>query len=174
MTKLWELSNEIQSLEERFAEIQESDATELEKEKLLNEAFDQWIATGAEFDEKACSVARYIKYLEALTEARKEEYRRIRALAEQSAKQTEQVKSYLVSHLQKLGKKKVEGVDTKLSLRKKPAKVILDSEVCDLPGQFIKVEVTPRLAELKKHVQANPDCSFAHLSTIEEYSLLIK
>jgi len=173
--KLWELSEEIESLENQIADVQDrEDLNEAEKDQLMGEILEAWLSTGKEFDTKASNVAAYIKHLEALTEARKNEYRRLRSLAEQSDKQAQKLRSYLVSNMQKLDKKKISGVNASLSLRKKPAKVILNCFPEELPAEFVKVEITPRLSELKKHVQANPDCDFAQLSSIEEYSVMIK
>ena len=173
--KLWELSDEIESLENQIADVQDrDDLSEAEKDQLMGEILEAWLSTGKEFDSKACNVAAYIKHLEALTEARKNEYRRLRDLAEQSDKQAQRLRNFLVSNMQKLDKKKISGLSANLSLRKKPAKVILNCPPEDLPAAFMKVEITPRLSELKKHVQANPDCGFAQLSSIEEYSVMIK
>ena len=82
--KLWELSDEIESLENQIADVQDrDDLSEAEKDQLMGEILEAWLSTGKEFDSKACNVAAYIKHLEALTEARKNEYRRLRDLAEQ-------------------------------------------------------------------------------------------
>lgn len=173
--KLWELSEEIETLENQIADVQDrEDLSESEQDELMGEILEAWLSTGKEFDAKACNVAAYIKHLEALTEARKNEYRCLRELAEQSDKQAERLRYYLVSNMQKLNKKKISGVNANLSLRKKPAKIVLNCPPEDLPAAFMKVEISPRLSELKKYVQANPDCSFAQLSTTEEYSVTIK
>lgn len=173
--KLWELSDEITNLEDQIADIQDrEDLSESEKDQLMREILETWLSTGKEFDAKACNVAAYIKHLEAITEARKNEYRRLRDLAEQSENQSQRLRNYLVSNMQKLGKKKVSGVSVNLSLRKKPAKVVLNCPLEDLPAAFMKVEITPRLSELKKHLQSNADCSFAQLADVEEYSVMIK
>lgn len=173
--KLWELSTEIIELENSIAEIMEDELlTESEKETLLGELIELWLGTGKEFDSKACNVAAYIKHLEALTEARKNEYRRLRELAEQSEKQAEKLRSYLVLNMQKLDKKKVNGLSASLSLRKKPAKVILNVLPEQLPEQFKKIEVTPKLTAIKDHLKVNPSCEFAQMSEALEYSVTIK
>lgn len=173
--KLWELSDEINYLEELLNEIElRDDLTDAEREGYYEIILNDWLSTGKEFDSKACNVAAYIKHLEAITEARKNEYRRLRDLAEQSEKQAQRLRNYLVSNMQKLNKTKISGLSANLSLRKKPAKVVLICPPEDLPAAFMKVEITPRLSELKKHVQSNPDCSFAQLSSVEEYSVMIK
>ncbi len=149
------MSGEIISLEDQITDIQDrEDLSESEKDKLMGEILETWLSTGKEFDFKACNVAAYVKHLEALAEARKNEYRRLRDLAEQSEKQAQQLRNYLLSNMQKLNKKKITGVYANLSLRKKPAKVVLNCPPEDLPATFMKVEISPRLSELKKHVQS--------------------
>lgn len=173
--KLWELSAEVIELENSIAEIIEDELlSDSEKEALLGESIELWLGTGKEFDSKACNVAAYIKHLEALTEARKNEYRRLRELAEQSEKQAEKLRSYLVLNMQKLDKKKISGVSASLSLRKKPSKVILNVLPEQLPEQFKKVEVTPKLSAIKDYLKVNPSCEFAQMSESLEYSITIK
>jgi hypothetical protein len=175
LPSLWELSEEIKGLEDAIAEIRESEDFSLEeKEEAINRLFIDWIESGNDFDTKACQVAHYIKSLEALTEARRNEYRRLRELAEQSDKQAEKLRDYLVAQMEKVGKKKISGTTANLSLRKKPARVIVIGEPEDLPGQFQKVEVTAKLSLLKDYLKTHPDCKFAAMSTLEEYSLTIK
>jgi hypothetical protein len=174
--KLWELSAEIIELENYISEITEDELelTDSEKEILLGELLETWLGTGKEFDSKACNAAAYIKHLEALTEARKNEYRRLRELAEQSEKQAEKLRSYLVLNMQKLDKKKVNGLTASLSLRKKPSKVVLNVLPEQLPEQFKKVEVTPKLTAIKDYLKINPNCEFAQMSESVEYSITIK
>jgi DNA-binding SARP family transcriptional activator len=173
--KLWEISEEVNRLEQLLCDIEErEDLTESEREGYYEIVLNDWLSTGKEFDDKACNVAAYIKHLEALAEARKNEYRRLRDLAEQSDKQAQRLRNYLIQNMQKLDKKKVNGINASLSLRKKPAKVTLNCPPEDLPAKFMKVEITPRLSEIKKHIQSNPDCAFAQLSDTEEYSVIIK
>ncbi|MEB3312207.1 MAG: siphovirus Gp157 family protein [Snowella sp.] len=173
--KLWELSSEITNLEAAIADIQDNNELDDEsKENLMAQLFEEWLTLGEDFDAKACQVAHYIKNLEALTEARRNEYRRIRELAEQSNKQAERIRNYLVSQMERTGKKQIQGATANLSLRKKPAKVILKCDPELLPDDLKKVEVTPRLSAIKDYLKANPDCDFAALSTTEEYSITIK
>jgi vacuolar-type H+-ATPase subunit I/STV1 len=175
LPSLWELSEEIKGLEDAIAEIRDSEDFSLtEKEEAINRLFLDYLESGNDFDTKACQVAHYIKSLEALTEARRNEYRRLRELAEQSDKQAEKLRDYLVAQMEKVGKKKISGTTANLSLRKKPARVILIADPEDLPGQFRKVEVTARLSALKDYLKTHPDCEFATMSTLEEFSLTIK
>ena len=93
--KLWELSDEIVQLENLIDEIEDcEDLTESEKEVRLNHVFSEWLNNDSKFNEKAEKVAQYIKYLEAVTEARKAEVKRLKALAESSEKQGAKLREY--------------------------------------------------------------------------------
>ncbi len=88
MTKLWELSQDIEMLSEAIASIQDDpNLSDQDKESLTQDAFKQWLETDEQFNEKALKVADYIRHLEAITQARKEEARRLGALAKQSENQ---------------------------------------------------------------------------------------
>lgn len=173
--KLWELTADIEQLEDLIADIQEDeDLSDLEKDKRLSYALQEWLQLDGDFERKAENVARYIKYLQLMTAARREEYRRLRALADSSEAMEKRLKAYLVANLEATGKKKIKGEFCQISLRKKPAKVVLDIPPENLPSQFLKVEVSPRLTELKQFVKNHPETHLAHLSEHQEYSLLIK
>jgi hypothetical protein len=172
--KLWELSSEIEQLEDAIAEILDQDElSDEEREQQLELIFSQWLLADNNFDKKAISVAHFIKHLEALAEARKTEYRRLRNLAEQSDKQAERLRYYLASNLVKLNKKRIQGVAATVSLRKNPVKVILNCEPEQLPPEFQRVTVEPRLTAIKDYLKTHT-CEFATLSTEEKYSIMIK
>jgi hypothetical protein len=173
--KLWELTEDILALEDQLNDLQDSeDLTEADRADLIAQLLEQWLGSGQAFDDKACKVAAYIKHLEALAEARKTEYRRLRQLAERAEKQAEMMRSYLLGNMHRLGKQKIYGVLANLSLRKKPPRVILNCEPEDLPDDFKKIEVTPRLSAIKDYLKGHPDCPFAALSTLSEFCLTIQ
>jgi len=173
--KLWELAEEVDRLEEILYEIENrEDLTEGEREVYYKIAFDNWLSTAEDFDRKAENVACYIKHLEALTTARKTEYRRLRDLAEQSEKAGDRLREYLTENCLKAGKTSIKGIKANLTIRKKPARVILTCDPEELPPEFKKVETTARLNKIKDHLKENPDCDFALLSILEEFSLTIR
>lgn len=172
---MWELSNDIVGLETAIAEIlEDEELTAEEKDQQTLQLFDRWLGTQAEFDTKAEALAGYIKYLDALAEARKIECSRLRELVRSAETQRDRIKGYLLSQMTKLNKTKVEGVTAKVSLRKKPPRVMLNGQPEDLPREFQKVTIDPMLTKIKEHLKANPDCDFAYMSWTEEYSLIIK
>ncbi|MGK7899123.1 MAG: hypothetical protein AB4372_37275, partial [Xenococcus sp. (in: cyanobacteria)] len=63
MTKLWELSDDVQQLSDAIALIQDNqDLSDDERETKLEESFNQWLETGESFKDKAEQVASYIRH----------------------------------------------------------------------------------------------------------------
>jgi hypothetical protein len=172
--RLWEISGEMTTLENIISDLLENESIEEDKkEALMSLAFCNWLAKSGDFEQKALMVANYIKHQEALSEARKAEYRRLWALAEQAEKQAERLRGYLVREMQKTNKARIEGATGKLSLRKKPKKVLLNCEPQEIPSEFVKVEFSPKLNAIKDYLKDHPDCDWAYLSH-DESCLLIK
>jgi hypothetical protein len=172
--RLWEISGEMITLETIISDLLEDDSIEEDKkESLMAIAFSNWLAKTGDFEQKALMVAQYIKHQEALAEARKTEYRRLRALAEQAEKQVERLRGYLVREMQKTNKTRIEGATGKLSLRKKPKKVLLNCEPQEIPSEFVKVEFSPKLNAIKDYLDKHPDCDWAYFSE-GDFTLLIK
>ncbi|MGK7939776.1 MAG: siphovirus Gp157 family protein [Crocosphaera sp.] len=173
--RLWHLSHEILELENLIDQIQTSeDFTEDEKETKVNQLFSDWLNADTKFEEKAEKIAHYIKYLETLTEARKNEAKRIKTLADISEKQGNNLKEYLIKEMQRVRKTKIEGVTCKLSMRKKQPRICLNVNPDELPDEFKRVKVEPNLTEIRKALKANESLDFAFLSDDEDYSLIIK
>ena len=173
--KLWELSQDIIELEDLIADIQDSeDLSEPEKESRIEYTFQHWLESGEKFEDKALKVAAWIKHKEAVAEARKTEAQRIGNLGKQDQNEAERMRGYLVFEMTKLGKTKVEGTTAKLSIRKKQPRICLNCEPEQLPDEFKKVEVTPRLNEIKKAMKDDPSIDWAFWSDTTEYSLTIR
>ncbi|MGK7957446.1 MAG: siphovirus Gp157 family protein [Crocosphaera sp.] len=174
MTTLWELSDDLLTLEHLIDDIQDDETlSNEEKEAKIESLFDNWLQSSQDFENKALRVAAYIRHQESIAEARKNEAKRLRALANQSQKQADRLRTYLIRQMKLTGKTKVEGIDGKLSLRKLPAKVAI-ANPDQIPEQYLKVEVSPRLSEIKKAIKANPSIDWASLEDNENYSLSIR
>ena len=64
-TRLWELSDEIQQLENAYAIIvDDENLSSEERETKLQSTFNQWLETGKSFKVKAEQVAKYIRHQE--------------------------------------------------------------------------------------------------------------
>jgi hypothetical protein len=172
--KLWELSEEVLRLEEEIALVEEDeDLNDSEKEQRVEALILRYLQAEGDFNQKSLAIASYIKHQETLSEARKAEYRRLRALSEQAEKSAERLRGYLLKEMERLGKTKVEGATGKVSLRRKPKRVILNCEPEDLPPQFVEVEYKPKLREIKAHLVTR-EVDWAAMSEVDEFCLLIK
>ena len=175
MTKLWELSQDIEMLQEAIATIQDDpNIPDEDKESLTQDAFKQYLETEQNFEDKALKVADYIRHLEAMTTARKEEARRLQALAKQSENKANRLRGYLVTQMLVTGKKKIEGVTGKLSVRKKQPvlRVLVDND--QLPQDFQRISIEANKTAIKAYLKEHDECNFACLEDTGEYSLNIK
>jgi hypothetical protein len=162
-------------LEELISDVLEDDSlSDKAKDCRAEHLFQEWIETEGDFEKKAIMVAAWIKHQEALAESRMTEYRRIKKLAEQSQNQAEKLREYLLSQMEKANKTKIEGAIAKVSVRSKPARVVLNCELEDLPAQYQTIEITPKLQEIKKALKMNPNIEWAFFSGIHEKCLSIR
>ncbi len=175
--RLWELSEEIQQLETASALIQEDEnLSDEQREIKLQETFNQWLSTGESFKVKAEQVARYIRHQEALAEARKEEARKIRSLAEQAEYQAGRLRRYLTNQMLRSNIDRIDGISTKIGLRKKQPTVLLNVSPEELPAEYVKVTHKPDLTKIRTLLKANGQNSidWASLSEYHQYSVTIR
>jgi hypothetical protein len=112
--RLWELSDEIQDLENAIANLVDDETlTESDRETKLQETFARWLSKGESFKVKAEQVARYISHQEALAEARKIEARRIQTLAKQAENSAGRLRKYLLDQMIRSDVQKIDGVSTR-------------------------------------------------------------
>jgi Siphovirus Gp157 len=155
-TRLWELSEEIQDLENAIALIADDETlTEEDRETKLQETFNQWLSKGEYFKVKVEQVARYIRHQEALAEARKIEARRIRELASQAENGAARLRKYLITQMIRSNVQKIDGVSTKIGLRKKQQEVLLNVSPEKLPAEYVKVTYQPDLTKIRKLLKAD-------------------
>jgi Siphovirus Gp157 len=176
-TRLWELSNEIQQLEDAIALIQEDETlTDDDRENQLQQTFAQWLEAGESFKLKAEQVAAYIRHQEVLSEARKAEARRIRTLAEQAENQANRLRNYLTNEMLRSSVDRIDGTTVKIGLRKKPPRVLLNVDPSELPAEYVKVTYEPKLTKIKELLKRYADSSigWANLSENHEYSVTIR
>ena len=175
-TRLWELSEEIRQLENAISAIADDETlSDEDKETKLQKTFAQWLETGESFKVKAEQVARYIRHQEALSRARKEEARRIKELASQAENQAVRLRQYLVNQMVMSGVDRIEGVSTKIGIRKKPPQVLLKVPPEELPPEYVKVTHKPDLTKIKAALKTNEaEIAWAFLSESQEYSVTIR
>ena len=176
-TRLWQLSEVIEELETAIAAIADDETlTDEQREAKLEQAFTDWLKAGESFREKAEQVAAYIRHQEALAEVRKQEARRIRTLAEQAENQANRLRRHLLNQMLATGQKRIDGVAVKVSLRKKPPRVLINCDPSELPPEYVKVEYTPKLSKIKDLLKsgAGDGVDWAFISESHEYSLTIR
>ena len=176
-TRLWELSEEIKQLEDAIALIIDDESlTESDRETKLQETFNQWLSKGESFKVKAEQVARYIRHQEALAEARKIEARRIRDLASQAENQSTRLRQYLTNQMMLSGVDRIDGVSTKISLRKKQPEVLLNVPPEKLPAEYVRLTYKPDLTKIRKLLKADAQgaIGWASLGESHQYSVTIR
>lgn len=173
--RLWELGNSVAELEHLVFDILDADNLSDEgREIRANAVLEKWLNAGSDFDEKAVKVAEYIKHQEALAEARRNEYRRLRTLAEQAQNEADALRRYLTYEMIRSGRTKIEGLHAKLSVRRKQPQVLLNCEPEQLPPDYVKVTYEPRLGDIRKAIKRDPSLTWAFLSEHVECSLIIR
>ena len=176
-TKLWELSEEIQQLENAIALIADDESlTEEERETKLQSTFNQWLTTGESFKTKAEQVARYIKHQESLADVRKAEAKRIQTLAKQAENGAARLRKYLMNEMIRTDVKKIDGTTVKIGLRKKQPAVLLNVPPEELPAEYVQVSYKPDLSKIRKLLKCDGQgaIGWAMLSENQEYSVTIR
>ena len=173
--RLWELSDDIQQLENAIALIQEDDnLTDEELENQLQQTFDEWLQAGESFKLKAEQVAAYIRHQEALAEARKTEAKRIQALAKQAENGATRLRKYLVAQMLRSDVKKIDGTTVKIGLRKKQPQILINVPPEELPAEYVNLTYKANLTEIRKLLKSDSDISWASFSESHEYSVTIR
>ena len=124
------------------------------------------------FEEKAESVACYIKNLDAFAGNLKAEEANLADRRKRTEKRVENMKKYLTSCMDAVGRDKIETAKVRVSFRKSVAVNIEDEQA--LPADFIveTVSTKPDKTAIKKAIQAGQGITGASL--IENRNIQIK
>lgn len=163
MNSLYEISAE-------YLKALESLEVDEETGEILNyEAVD---ALGGQFEEKAESVACYVKNLSAFVAALKSEEESLSARRKSAERKVENMKTYLSSCMDAVGRDKVETAKARVSFRKSVAVQIVDEG--RVPKKFLVKTVTtkPDKTEIKKAIQEGKKVAGAAL--VENRNIQIK
>ena len=148
------------------------DRLEVDEEtgEILN--FEAVDALAGVFEEKAESVACYIKNLTAFVDDLKTEEAALAARRKTAERRVDSVKKYLTSCMESVGKDKVETVKARISFRKS-VQVQIEDEAA-LPADYVTTTVTksPDKTAIKKAIQGGQDVTGASL--IEKRNIQIK
>ena len=177
--RLWELNQELEQLEQRIHTSLEYASGLNNEEDITNaqleaeDLYRAWVDLADLQNEKILDTAEYIKYLDAITAARKEEAERIRLLAKESERRAERLRNYLHFVVSRSGKTKIEGDKCKISLRAKPPELIINCPAEELPEAFKRVKVEPDKQAIRKAL-SKQDLPFASLVDNQQTSIVIK
>ena len=146
------------------------DGLEVETGEITN--FDAVEALNAQFEDKAESVACYIKNLTAFVADLKTEEATLAARRKTAERRVDSVKKYLTSCMESVGKDKVETAKARISFRKS-VQVQIEDEAA-LPADYVTTTVTknPDKTAIKKAIQGGQDVTGASL--VEKRNIQIK
>ncbi len=164
------MSNSLYEIAREYLEAFDHLEVDEETGEILNfEAVDTLAGT---FEEKAESVACYIKNLDAFAGDLKAEEANLAERRKSAEKRVENLKKYLTSCLDAVGRDKVETAKVRVSFRKSVA-VSIDDERA-LPADFIveTVSTKPDKTAIKKAIQAGQEITGASL--VENRNIQIK
>jgi uncharacterized small protein (DUF1192 family) len=173
---LYNVSRELTELNNAITDVMDSNLTEIDKDALISQIFEDYLSVEERFDERIDWLAADSKRLKAQADACKAEAKRINQIAATYEAQAERIRQVILDAMQLHNKSKVNGTFCKLSIRKNAPKLVIDVGVDDLPSNLITVETTvaqlPNNATIKEHLQQYPDSRFAHYEQTQ--SLVIK
>lgn len=134
--------------------------------------FDAVEALNAQFEDKAESVACYIKNLTSFVAGLKAEEENLAGRRKAAERRIDSVKKYLTSCMESVGKDKVETAKTRISFRKS-VQVQIEDEAA-LPADYVTTTVTtkPDKTAIKKAIQGGQDVAGASL--VENRNIQIK
>lgn len=176
-TKLYELSGELIELESRLEEyLTDESISDEDRELKCERLLSQYLENEGKFIEKLDNCLRYANELNRLAEVRKDEAKRLTNLAAQSKNRSEDLKKYVLNHLLRTGKTKLETDNHKIYVKKGVPKVVVDIPPEQLPEEYKRVKVEPDKIAIKKALKETNTAihNMAHIEESNDYSLIIK
>lgn len=173
MQLLWKITEELKGIETILCSIEADDNFgEEQKQEEIERLLSLWMETGAKFEEKACHVANFIRQLQAIAKAQKEESKRIASLFEKNMAKIATLRKLLAEQMLATGKSKISSIDGTISIRKKGLQIKLKVNPEDLPEDYRKVLYSPDLRAIKKDI--NNLSNYAELIDGDEYVLYLR
>lgn len=155
------------------------ESVEAYKDKLLAAWYDTLEGIEDEFDEKAESIAVYIKSLNAMAKTLKVEEDNLKARRKSYENQAESLKAYLLSSMQALGRRKIDMPRAVVSTRNNAPSLVVDDEMSFISwaqknnDELLKYSLPEiRKSEVKKLCKEDEDIPFVHMQ--QSTSLVIK
>ncbi len=170
MKSLYELSNEMtEILENGFnAACIDEETGEIDEDKVSAYLSNLSVS----FDEKADSIASYVKDLNATAKAIKEEEKNLEARRKRAERKAESLKNYLSVCMQASGRTKFESARNVISFRKSESVTVYDESI--LPKDFMveKITVAPDKKAIVAAIKGGEIIEGAKLET--NYNIQIK
>ena len=166
---LWNKTQDLIDLEEAISSIQDDELlTEAQKEEQYQQLFDEWLQQEKDWKVKLESVAYAAKCLEKEAAAVKSMIDELKIRHTSKLNTASRLKQYILLSMQQRGETKVKGkYSTIYQQTRQP--VILRVEPEELPEEFRRVKVEPKLNELKKALKNSdgnlPYCDWGETET---------
>jgi hypothetical protein len=141
-TSLYDLTNEFLEVMNRLEEL-------IEDEQTLNDTLD---SLKAPLEEKAENIIKYMRSLESLAQAKKDEAKRLQESAASDLKKAERLKSYLDENLKRAGLKNLQAGVFEVKYKKGSEVVDISDDVdfYSLPASIVKIKKEVSKTEAKK------------------------
>jgi len=155
MTSLFNLTAELQHI---ASLLDHTEGDEIPDELI------QWLdTTQLDYDQKVEGYCSVIGELEAITEARKNEANRIRALAELTQSKIDRMKLALKDSLLKLQTPKLETTRYKVWVQNAGGKLPIQIEEEDVPTEMKKTQLITDKDKIREALESGQELSFARL-----------
>ena len=149
---------------EKLSELLDECGDDAEQQELINSWFEQ---LGEERDRKVDNYCALVTEMQARSEVRKAEAKRLMELAAEDEKRARLLKDRLKWFFETHNLKTVETARYKLSIQRNGGKapLILDQSVpsTSLPERFQKVSIEPNTTAIRNALEAGEDLDFAQL-----------
>ena len=127
--KLYELTNDFSDLFSQLDDIIENEELTADEREVLSEAwFDTLEMLEAEFEDKAESIAVFVKELAAEADTLKKEENALAARRKSREKTIERLKSYLLRNMEQISLNKIDKPKARISLRNNAESVQIEND----------------------------------------------
>lgn len=152
---LWNKTRDLIDLESAIATIiDDQSLSETEKEEQSQKLFTEWLEQEQDWKIKLESAAYAAKCLEKEAAAVKSMIDELKVRYDSKLKSAERLKQYILLAMQQRGETKVKGKYSTIYQQSRQP-VILRVQPEELPEEFQRIKVEPKLNELKQALKAN-------------------
>lgn len=160
--KLYELTKEVQSLEDLYLMAIDDETGEI-KDLVILEQLESELKN--QLSEKGSGIIKVLRNSEAMIEAIKSEEERLKKLRKSMENKKENFKKYILGNMLNMGIKKIETELGAMSLRNSDAVEIYDETMIDEKFINVKIEKKPDKVAIKKAIKDGEEIQGAKLVT---------